>query len=225
MPENEKVKVAAIVGSHPYDVVNFQRMFESMEGVECYIQHLEMFVTSDKERRQWYDVVLFYNMHWGIPADSENWAEGKVRTALDELGETEQGIFMLHHAILAYAEWDKWSEICGIGKRGFDYHLDQTVELKIADKNHPITSGLSDFTLGDETYTMDNAGEGSHILITADHPQSMETIAWVRQYKASPVFCFASGHDNSAFANENFRKVARQAIKWLAERKRGRANP
>jgi len=206
MLNNEKIKVAVIVGWHPYDVVNFQKLFESIDGTECYIQHMEQFTSSDKERRQWYDVLVFYNMHSDTP-----------ETALSELGETKQGIFVLHHALLAYPQWSVWSEICGIDDRRFDYHLNQTVELQIADQSHSITEGISDFSLVDETYTMKNAGTDSKILITANHPKSMESIAWVRKYKNSPVFCFESGHDNSTFSNGNFRKIVKQAIVWLAK--------
>jgi len=220
MPEKDKINVAVIVGNHPYDVVDFQRAFRSVDNAECYVQHMEQFTSSPKEWRQWYDVVVFYNMHTEIPKDGD-WVCGDAKTALEELGETKQGIFILHHAILAYREWELWSEICGIDDRGFGYYVNQTVELNIKDKTHPITAGLSDFTLNDETYTMKNAGEGSHILIAANHPKSMETMAWVRQYKASPVFCYASGHDKATFGNESFRKILKQAIEWLSKGKRG----
>jgi type 1 glutamine amidotransferase len=65
---------------------------------------------------------------------------------------------------------------------------------------------------------MNDAGEGSDVLLTTVHPESMKTIAWTRQYKNARVFCYQSGHDNQAYANPNFRKVVARGIHWLAGR-------
>ena len=70
----------------------------------------------------------------------------------------------------------------------------------------------------DETYTMADAGPGSEILLTIDHPKSMKTIAWTRQFKRSRVFCFQSGHDDRTWANASFREVLRRGIHWCAAR-------
>jgi type 1 glutamine amidotransferase len=70
----------------------------------------------------------------------------------------------------------------------------------------------------DETYAMADAGTGSEILLTMDHPRSMKTIAWTRPYRNSRVFCFQCGHDNQAWENPNFREVLARGIRWTAGR-------
>jgi len=70
----------------------------------------------------------------------------------------------------------------------------------------------------DETYKMDDPGEGSHALLTTDNPTSMKTIAWTRQHKNARVFCFQSGHDNDTFVDPNFREVLARGIQWVAQR-------
>ena len=70
----------------------------------------------------------------------------------------------------------------------------------------------------DETYAMNDAGQGSDILLTTDHPKSMHTIAWTRQFKQARVFCLASGHDNRTYLDPSFRAVVARAIRWLAGR-------
>jgi hypothetical protein len=70
----------------------------------------------------------------------------------------------------------------------------------------------------DETYTMADAGKGSDILFRMDHPQSMKTIGWTRQFKKSRVFCTESGHDNQTWANPSFWEVLLRGIRGCARK-------
>ena len=70
----------------------------------------------------------------------------------------------------------------------------------------------------DETYTMTDAGADSQVLLTYDHPKSMRTIAWTRQYGHSPVFNYQAGHDNDTWQDEHFRTVLRRGILWAGRR-------
>lgn len=211
------VKVAVITGRHGYDVPNFHQLFRSMSGVDAYIQHMEDFVTSAEQARQSYDVILFYFMPRKGPGAADLTPyEKRLIGMLERLGETNQGIVVLHHAILSYRDWPVWSEIVGIDDRKFGYHPGQTLRIDIADADHPITAGLQPWEMGDETYTMDDAGAGSTVLLTTDHPKSMKTIGWTRQHEKARVFCLASGHDNVTWADTNFREVLRRGINWCA---------
>jgi type 1 glutamine amidotransferase len=211
------IKIAVVTGGHPFDVVNFHQLFRSLEGVDAYIQHIDEFSTSSQQARDSYDVVVFYLMMMNTPQDTgvPPYA-GQPKTALENLGNTEQGIVVLHHAILAYLEWPVWSEIVGISDRKFGYYNDQILDVQIANHSHPITQGMQGWRQIDETYTMQDASAGSTILLSADHPKSMKTIAWVREYKKSRVFCYESGHDQTTYGDANFRKTLAQGIAWTA---------
>ena len=183
------------------------------------IQHLDDFASSPEEVRDSYDVALFYFMPTEAPIDEGlPWYAGKPKTALEHLGKTGQGIVLLHHAILAYSQWPLWDEVVGIQERSFGYYMDQTVRTEIAVPAHPITKGLTAWEMVDETYTMNDAGEGSEILLAVDHPKSMRTIAWTRQYGNARVFCYGAGHDNQTWSDSNFRLVLVRGIEWAAGR-------
>jgi len=216
---SDLAKVAVVTGGHSYDVPNFHRLFRAIGGAEAYIQHMEDFASSPREVREGYDVVLFYIMLMEGPTD-ENvaWFGGKPKTALEDLGRTKQGIFVLHHAILAYPKWPVWAQMVGIADRSFDFHMDQRLHVDVADRDHPITHGLAAWDMIDETYTMADAGPDSHVLLTCEHPKSMKTLAWTRQHGLSRVLCFESGHDNQTWANAGFRQVLARGIQWCAGR-------
>ena len=215
----DEVKTAVITGGHSFDVPHFHQLFHSLEGVAAYVQSLDDFASSPKEVRQAYDVALFYTMMMPTPTDEGlPWYAGRPLTALSELGETSQGLVVLHHALLAYPQWLVWNEIVGIPDRQFGYHVGQAVDCGIATPDHPITRDLQPWAMVDETYVMGDAGPGSTVLITYSHPRSMRTIAWTRQYRASRVFCYQAGHDNATWPDPSFREVLRRGILWAAGR-------
>ena len=213
-----KIMTAVVTGHHAYDVVAFQSAFRSMPELDVYPLNMEDFVNDTANSQKRFDVVVFYNMHTPTPRGDQEGLESKTRNALESLGESEQGIFVLHHGILAYPGWDLWSEICGIQDRSFGVAGGQTLRIQSISPDHPATRGLTSWEMEDETYIMADAGQGSEILLTTDHPKSMKTLAWTRQYRNARVLCYQSGHDNATFSNPQFRTFVAQGVQWLARR-------
>lgn len=213
------LRVAVVTGGHTFEFVQFQDLFRSLPGIDAYIQHMDDFASSPQVVRDGYDVVVFYHYLQEIPADEgQPWYCGKPRTAMEHLGETGQGIVVLHHALLAYPKWDLWTQLVGIADRSFTYDHDQRFLVKVAEPGHPITQDLGDWTITDETYKMASAAEGSQVLLTTDHPLSMHSLAWTRQHKRSRVFCTALGHDHLAWEDPSFRSLLARGIAWTVNK-------
>lgn len=218
MAIQKKWKVAVVVGHHSYEVQPFQDLFTNIPEIECYIQHIEQFTSSSKQVRESYDVIVFYTMRLDTPVNDGPWYEGRALDALNELGETKQGLFMLHHSILAFRDWPRWAEICGVATESYkDYHLDQTMNFYIADREHPVMRGIPDFSMVDEAYEMGPCNEKCHVLVTTDCQKNIPTVAWTTQFKQSKVLCCQSGHCNTSYADPNFREIVRRGILWLAD--------
>lgn len=200
--------IAVVTGEHGFQEKQFDAVFESMDGVQFVREDLDVFVNAPGKKD--YDTVVFYNFHRPYPTESQ-------AAALLGLTERGQGIVILHHAILAFPEWDVYSDMCGIADRRFGYHPRQTLDVHVADTTHPITAGMTDWEMGDETYTMDSAGDDSDILLTVTHPNSMEVLGWAREYGNSRIFCLQSGHDDVTFSNPNFREVLKRGIQWTSK--------
>ncbi|MDE0482160.1 MAG: ThuA domain-containing protein [Candidatus Poribacteria bacterium] len=203
------MNIAVVTGEHGFREKDFDAVFQSMEGILFVREDLDVFV-DDPDQKE-YDTVVFYNFHRPYPT------EAQAKAILD-LTERGQGIVILHHAILAFPEWDEYSGMCGIDARtDFGYFPKQTLQVQVTDPTHPITEGIADWEMGDETYTMKSAGEDSTILLTVDHPNSMDVLGWAREYGNSRIFCLQSGHDNVTYSNPNFREVLRRGIQWCAK--------
>jgi hypothetical protein len=207
------MKVGVITGGHAFDVIGFHQLFRSLDGLDCYIQSLEEWAVDTDRYRSRYDVLVFYNMHTDLP---ENCPGGKrTREAIDDLGDGT-GIVVFHHGILAFKGDDAWDDIVGIADRTIDgYSHDEVLNVHVEDRKHPITDGVADWALTDETYDFRSVeGEDNQVLLTVDHPNSMSTMAWTRTYRESRVLNFVFGHDDQAWSDETFRMLLGRGIAW-----------
>lgn len=212
----KKLKVAVLVEVHPYDIMNFQKMLWSFEDCECYVQPVDLFV-QDNAGNDKYDTVVWYSMNLPTPDEGS-----PLRRYLEEkLGQSGQGIVLLHHSLLSFPAWKLWTDVSGLEIRCvdgiFQYHPNERVEYKFTNAGHPVLSGVEPCTLTDETYIMGEPVSGHNdILIQTDNSNSIKNLAWTRTYKKSRVFCFASGHDDSTYSNEKFRRILHNGILWSA---------
>lgn len=214
-----RVTAAVVTGRHPFDVPGFLTVFRAMPDIDFYPQHMEDFVSDAGGVRDEYDVVLFYNFHQETPGGETDWWDKDMKTALERLGETEQGVFVLHHAILAFPKWPFWDEVVGRHPETFrDYHIGERLRVDVTEPTHPITEGLSPWEMTDETYEMRGPRSDCDILLTTVHPRSMHTLAWVHEFRNARVFCLQSGHDNETFTVPEFHTVVERGIAWCARR-------
>ena len=215
----EPLRVAVVTGGHHYDVMNFHRLFRSLPGIDAYIQHMDDFASSPTEVRDDYHAVLFYTMLRDGPADGgmPDYV-GNPLTALSHLGERTQGIFLLHHSLMAYPTWPQWDVMTGISHRDrFEYYHEQPVKVEVV-RPHPITDGLASWEMVDETYVMHEPEADSETLLAANQDRSMYALAWTRRYRRSRVFVYQSGHDDRAWSNPDFQEVVRRGLLWCAGR-------
>jgi hypothetical protein len=214
--DKETINIAVITGGKSHEVIPFQELFRSFDRINSYIQHLDDFSASPESIRDSYNAVLFYFMMTESPTDDGLPGYcGQPKTALERLAQTSQGVVVLHHALLAYPQWPVWDDLVGIKDRKLtSYQHDEILQIKVADPAHPITQGLSDWALVDETYQMADAYPGNQILLTVDQKNSMTTIAWARHYNSKRVFCLQLGHDHQAWEDRNFREVLQNGIQW-----------
>jgi hypothetical protein len=210
------LRTAVVTGQHPYDVPAFIGCVNALDGIAAYPQHMEDFCADAGAARDTYEAVIFYHFHQATPTGQGPWYEAPMKAALERIGQTPQGVVVLHHAILAFPQWPFWAKLVGIEDRSFTFHIGETVQVEIANADHPITRGLQPWTQVDETYLMASPGEGSEALLTAEHPKSMECLAWTHEFGDARVFCLQLGHDRRAYENPRFRAVLVRGVQWVA---------
>jgi trehalose utilization protein len=222
----DKIKVAVVVGSHPYDVPGFRGLFDRLPGIDYYIQELDTWSVPKWSGNVWeqYDVHLFYNMHLynsGFASVRDDMDE-RIAETVGRLGESEHGVVVLHHALLNFVEMgpvQEWDGICNTVDRHLQgFYPGVKYRAHIVDPQHPITRGLTDWDHLDETFVISEPGAESQLLVTTDCPQSTKALGWAHDYKKARVFCFQCGHSNPAWVDPNFQTILYRGIQWAARK-------
>ena len=230
-PDTGQITTAVVTGQHPFNVWGFHNMFRSLPEIDYYPQHMDQFVVDWGEVRTTYDVVLFYNYHLDTPSDNgRGQGQRGMKETIEQLGETKQGIVMLHHALNAFPQWEFWSELLGIPHSDRPYTHEEAwaglgfaepMRTDITDPEHPITRELSAWDMYGETWDF-GAREPEpdcHVILETDHPKMrMKATAWVHQFRNARVFCLRPGHNNDNYADPDFRTVLARGIQWVAGR-------
>ena len=217
----KKLRIGLILDMHPFDEISFKKMFDEMEGIEVVPMLLNNYQYDYSGINDQYDGFVFYNMSMETPDPEETFAGGhkKVGETLFKIGESGQGIVVLHHAILSHPEWSGWNDLLSIPDSRFDYFGGVNVDIHVAEPNHPIAEGLKDWNMIDETFLLQDAGEDCDIILSTTCEKSIKTLAWAKSCKQSRVFAMSLGHDGVAFGNESFRKVLKNAIEWTCNKR------
>jgi uncharacterized protein len=218
-----KIRILLVAGGHEYEREPFLDLFRSLSGITFqHVEHPQAQAWFKPASAASYDVVVLYDMWQKI--------DGETKTNFVNLLKAGKGLVVMHHAIANYSDWDQYAEIVGA-----KYYLQEmTVQgakkapslwkhdveftVKIADPEHPVTRGLKDFAIHDETYNLFDVHEGVKPLLTTTESTSGKTIAWAKEYEKSRVVYLQLGHDHLAYENPNLRQLVQQAIGWVAKK-------
>ena len=219
-PES-KIKILLTIGGHDFQEKQFFNMFDNLSGISYFCVQLPdsaHLLKPGLEKN--YDAVVMYDMVEAISPEQQ--------LAFIELLKKGICVVSLHHNLAAHRSLDEYVHIIG-GKYLFEsiqlegttqeksaYFHDQDFVVNVVDKNHPITQGIDDFEIHDETYLNYYTSSDAHILLKTNYGKSDPEIAWLTTYEKSLVFYLLLGHDAKAWENPNYPKILSNAIHWVA---------
>ncbi len=220
-PTNGKLRLLVVTGGHGFERLPFLALFESLTNTTFrVVEHPSADALFRPEATNQYDVVVFYDL-WGTIDDA-----GKANFV--NLTASGKGVVVLHHAIADYNEWDGYADLLGaryylrpktvggVAKARSQYKEGMPIKVKIADPTHPVTRGLQDFEIHDETYKGFDVASDVKPLLTTEEPLSGPIIGWTKQNGASRWVYIQLGHDHFAYENPNYRQLVQQAIRWVS---------
>ena len=217
----EKIKVVILVGGHGYDAAGFNRLWSSYNDITTEVWKGGPYTVFDDIAEFKYDVIVMYNLSSGIT--------GTQKQNLLKLLDNGVGLVVWHHALANCQDWPEFERIAGAkfwlkpGERnGVQVPKSGTgggrLKMHLEDPNHPITSGMADFEIEDETYNRQTFCDKIHVLVSTDHPRSDKQIAWVQNYHKARIFGYQSGHGAKTWTDKNFQRLMAQGIRWVAGR-------
>jgi len=140
------------------------------------------------------------------------------------------GLVVLHAADNSFSGWVGYEKMVGLlWREGTGHGQFQEIEVKITDREHPITHGLSDYRTWDELYhrLVHMHGVPYHVLATAwSDPEkggtgNDEPVMIVTQYGKGRVYHQVLGHvweggDMRALENDGFKQTLIRGCEWAA---------
>ena len=210
MATDANIHALVITGGHGFEQDPFWEMFNSFENFSYdTVVFPDAFDYLNVETVKNYDALVFYDMWQEITADQQ--------MAYLELLNRGKPIVYLHHALISFPEWEEFNQIVGgvwtQGKGTVKHNVQYTIQ--IADPDHPVTKGMQDFEIEDETYGNFDTNPDVHVLLKAEHPESAPVIGWTHQYGNSQIVYIQLGHDGLAYGNPGYRKLVDQGIRWV----------
>jgi type 1 glutamine amidotransferase len=213
---SDSIDLLVVTGGHAYDTAEFIQMFESMEGIKA--QHaLKPDAWKMLDAGEAFDVIAFYDM-WMEPIP-----EGDREIFLNEF-EKGTGIVFLHHSLASHPEWPEYDQLIGgrymhpkyvpDSSLWSDFEHDIVLNVKVLDKNHPVTKDMEDFEILDEGYSNTKRLPGVQLLLETSHPDCDQYIGWTHPVKNSKVVYLMGGHDKHAYENPSFQKLVSNAINY-----------
>ena len=219
--QQNKIRVLVVSGGHEFEHKAFYNVFDSIPSItyDTLAQPQANALISSPEINR-YDVLVFYDMF-----DHISMAQQQAYISLLKKGVS---MIFLHHSLVSYQDWPEFIKIVGgqyhthpVVVNGdtlkANYEHDVNISVKVEDKKHPVTRGISDFEIFDEVYGDVEILQGVKPLLSTTHPKSMRYLAWINHYGNSDVICIQLGHGPSGYSNPNFRKLIQQAIEWSAK--------
>ena len=219
-----KIRVLVVTGGHEFEKESFFKVFKDNPDISCkMVEHPNAHALLTAEAAKDWDVLVMYDFNQQISAEAQANFVARLKDG--------KGLVVLHHAIAAYPAWPEYwdivgahyylepTNIAGVAKARSAWKHGVDFRIHIADPEHPVTRGLHDFAIHDETYKGFDVSADCHPLLTTDEPESNHVIGWAKTYKGARVVYIESGHDHSAYENPNYQQFVRQAIQWVAPKR------
>ena len=156
-----------------------------------------------------YDLVLFYGsgLNFKTPEQESgllDWVRGGGHFA---------GI---HSASDSFKKSDGYWEMLGGRFKG---HGGGKYQVRIVDKEHPITKPLEDFEAQGETYSHNYfKGFEPHSLVKIDRDKEQQSMGWCHEYGKGKVFFTSIGHGRQAWENPSFQRLVVRGLYWAVGR-------
>ena len=93
-----------------------------------------------------------------------------------------------------------------------------TYQVRIVDRNHPITQGINDFEVTSEQYYM-HVDPGNHVLATTNFGDVVMPVSWTKMYGKGRVFYSSVGHQVNDLHIDDARNLLINGLVWAAEGK------
>ncbi|MDP6373479.1 MAG: ThuA domain-containing protein [Vicinamibacterales bacterium] len=132
------------------------------------------------------------------------------------------GAALLYHNVTYIAPYnDDFRDVLGAVTRG--HPPTRTFTVRVVNRDHPITRGVSDFVVTDEQHYVEYQKDPEHLLLESVNEDGLthgdwgtrSAAGWAHPYGEGRVCYLAPGHLITALWNPEYETIQRNAARWL----------
>jgi hypothetical protein len=145
-------------------------------------------------------------------------ADARAAAGLARLLAGPTPVLAVHSAATCFPGSPVWEAgLGGIWVHGRTMHPPYgRARVEVTDPGHPITAGLSGFTLDDERYTHLRRSPAARVLLGHEHEGHRHPLLWVHTRSGGGTTVYdALGHDGRSYESAAHRAVLRRALDTL----------
>jgi len=217
----DPLRVLLVTGGHDYETNAFHQMFAENPAIQVeHVAHPAPLTPLRPTHQPPVDVVVLYDLWQDITEESKSDLLAHLRAG--------RGLVSLHHSIANYQDSPDYRKIIGaryylqkmtvdgVEKARSVYLHDVHMKVTLATPDHPVTRGLQDFEIVDETYNLFDVADGVVPLLRTSAASSAPLIGWAKNHGPARVVYLQLGHGSTSYTNPSYRKLVAQAIRWTA---------
>jgi type 1 glutamine amidotransferase len=153
-----------------------------------------------------YDGLMIYANHNTITPEQEK--------ALLDFVAGGKAFLPIHSASYCFRNSPEYVALVGAQ---FQSHGTGEFTATIVKPDHPVTQGIEQFQVWDETYVHTMHNPDRIVLMERVDDVRREPWTWVRTHGKGRVFYTAYGHDERVWGHPMFHKLIRNAIRWAVQ--------
>jgi type 1 glutamine amidotransferase len=154
-------------------------------------------------------------------AKPENWITEEQGAAVKDFVNAGGGFYSLHNNSHVSLSSRNYRDVMGgayIGHPALRPFL-----VRVVNKEHPITQGISDFMVNDEQHFVTYDKAPAHVILESENLDGLEyekygkksVAGWAYEYGKGRVVFTAPGHTNHAMWAPSYLELQKRAVRWL----------
>lgn len=163
------------------------------------------------ERMAAYPLVILTKSNHISSADQSGWMTDDVQLAFADYVRNGNGLLAIHSGTAGYEEMPVLRSLLG---GVFTRHPEQCAVTMEPQTGHPLTTGISPFTLKDEHYFMMMHDSRADIFMTTHSEHGEQPAGWTRTEGSGRVSVLTPGHNLEVWLHPFYQALLLNALRW-----------
>lgn len=205
------MKILVLCGDHWHPAHIAREGLGALAGTEFSFDWIE-------DARDWlpdimknYPVVILTKSDNVSSTDQSGWMTDSVQRAFADYVRKGNGLLAIHSGTAGYAEKPVLRSLLG---GVFLHHPEQCPVTMIPRAEHPLSAGISPFTLKDEHYFMALDDSQADVFMTTRSAHGEQHGAWRRMEGSGRVIVLTPGHNLEVWLHLSFQSLILNSLRW-----------